>query len=100
MPQPEPQGSEHLINSQRFARQASCHHENECAKEQIDAEHLPLWIATSDRRGKQETSADIGGRDPKDGQLQVPGSQQIAWKKVRNVEAVEALRIRPVMRRR
>src|SRR5262249_34547427 len=67
-------------------------------EEEVDANHLALWIAATDRWRQQQASADVGCCNPKDGELHVPGSQQIAGKKIRDMQSVEALRVGSIMR--
>ncbi len=58
---------------------------------------LPGRFLHADGLGKEQTSRHIAGGDPEDGQLQMPGPQNIAGQDRRKIKAVEGAGIGPVM---
>src|SRR5215467_12923700 len=97
MSEPEPEPSKHPINAEGFTRQTSTYDENQRPEQNVHAQRLPLGIATANGRCEQQSAADIRGCDPEDCQLHMPRSNQVAWKKIGDVDAVETGRVGAVM---
>src|SRR5262249_24427979 len=89
--------SEHSIDTERFTAQTSTDDQRKRPEKQIDSKHLTLWIASADRWRQQQAAADVGRCNAEDRQLHVPGPQQIAWKKIRDVDSIKALGVGSIM---
>src|SRR5215469_10573857 len=59
---------------------------------------LPRGLAAAEHASDKQCSADIGGGDPKDRELQMPGAQKVAGQEACQIDAIEAPRIGTVMR--
>ena len=60
----------------------------------------PARLVGAQRAAEEQRGGDIGGGDPEDRRLQMPGAQQVAREDAFQLEAVEAARIGAVMRDR
>src|SRR5262245_28944620 len=98
MSEPGPHRSKHSIDSKCFASQTSSHNQHKGPEKQVHTKHLTLGITSTNRGCQQEPATDVCGSDPKDGKLDVPGSQQITRKKIGNVDSVKTLRVCAIVR--
>ena len=58
---------------------------------------LPARLGAADERREEEAARHPGGGDPEDGELEVPGAQQVVGEAAREVEAVEGARLDAVV---
>ena len=81
-----------------FAEQAADRDEDDGAEQQMDGTALPGRLVAAQHAGDEQRAADIGRRDPEDGELQMPGAQQIARQERRQIDAEEVAGLGAVMR--
>ena len=96
--EPHPQGTEQLVDAQDFAQQAAHHQHDQGPEEQVDAHGVAARFGLTEGGGQQQAAGHIAGGDPEQGQLQVPGAQDVAGQVLGQVDAVEIAGIGPVVR--
>ena len=57
----------------------------------------PAWLVAAQGAAEEQRRSYIGGRDPEDRHLQMPGAHQIARKNALQIEAIKAARIGTIM---
>ncbi len=63
----------------------------------MNGKALPGRLVAAQHAGDEQRAADIGGRNPEDSELQMPGAQQIARQERRQIEAEEIAGLGTVM---
>ena len=94
---PEPPLSQKIMDPQELPQKATPDHQGQGPEQKIDSPDLPTAFALTQGRGQHQTAADVGGDDPEKGQLQMPGTQNIAGKDLVEVKAEETSRFGPVV---
>src|ERR1019366_9253427 len=100
MAQPKPQRSELVVDAQSLARQAAKHDHGQGDQKDEYAKPLSLRFCAANQRCQEQSAGNPRSRDPKDGQLQVPGAGQVVRQKPGEVEAVEGTRLYAIMGKR
>ena len=96
--EPEPRLAQPLQDAGPFAEQAADRDDDDGGEQQMDGAALPGRLAAAQHAGDEQRTADIGGRDPQDGELQMPGAQQVARQERGQIDAVEVAGLGAVMR--
>ena len=84
-------------DAEHLAQQAAEDNDCQCDEEQVDPDGLPLWLPAPERACEKKPARDVGGCDPEDRKLQMPGPQQVGRKDRSQIEAVKRARLGPVV---
>ena len=96
--EPEPRLAQQLGDAGPFAEQAADRDEDDGAEQKMDGGALPGRLVAAQHAGDEQRAADIGRRDPEDGELQMPGAEQIARQERGQIDAEEVAGLGAVMR--
>ena len=95
--EPEPVLTQLVVHSKPFPAQTAEHHDGQGAQQDDDAGPLALGLTTAHERGEEEATGHPGGGDPENGQLQVPGADDVAGQECRKIKTVEGAGIGAVV---
>ena len=102
MAKPEPQVGpplrQQLPHARPFPQHAAHHHRDQRAKQHVHTSFLARRVAPAQGGRQKQRARHISRGNPEQGQLQMPGAQQIAGQPQRQVDAVKVARVGPVMR--
>src|SRR4029453_9609225 len=100
VPEPEPEASESIVDPEPLADEAAGHDHGERAEEDEHAAALSWRLRAADERCEEEAARDPCGGDPEDGELEMPGPEEVVRKPAGEIEAVECSRLHAVVRKR
>jgi len=85
------------MNARQFAQQAAGHQYHEGPEQHVNAQRMSTRFLLAQGRGQQQAAGYIGGGNPENGQLKMPGSQNVARQVLGQVDAVETSGIGPIV---
>ena len=100
--EPEPVGGgvlEHAVHAEEGPDQRADHHDGQRPQQREGELALMLRLAPGDHRGQEDPRRDERGGDPEERELDVPGAHEVVGEDLRQVEAEEAVDLRPVVLR-
>ena len=85
------------MNSEHFAQHAAGNQNDKRPEQHMNADRLAGRFFLAQRRGQQQPTGDIGRGDPEEGQLEMPGTQNIARQVLRQIDTVKITGFRAVV---
>jgi hypothetical protein len=80
--EPEPETTQHSVDPEHLSKHASGNYENKGPEQKVHACRLTADFPSSNYRSQQDSTGNIRGSNPENGQLKMPRTCEVAWQEL------------------